>query len=61
MVIEDQKIIESKMNGKIYNASNFAITLRKKIFQEHFGMSINEVEDPLNNEFLKNIDINARV
>ncbi|KAF7797283.1 hypothetical protein EIP86_008478 [Pleurotus ostreatoroseus] len=38
LVVEDDDLIESKMDGQKYLASRFAATLRRRIFREHLGL-----------------------
>ncbi|CAG8605205.1 4974_t:CDS:10 [Funneliformis mosseae] len=38
IVVEDHKKVETRMNGKPYQASKFAYTLRSNIFKEHLGL-----------------------
>ena len=61
MMIEDQNFITSNMNKFSYRAGEFAHSLRTSIFQEHFGLDYNDVNDPLDDEFLKLISKNAKV
>lgn len=39
MLIEDSKKIASKMNGRNVGVGNFSHTLRKALYQEHFGLT----------------------
>ncbi|CAG8484855.1 12457_t:CDS:10, partial [Dentiscutata heterogama] len=60
-IIEDTQMVDSKMNGKLWKASNFAYTLRKKLFMEHIGLSDDKdhlVVDPICDSFYKNIWLN---
>ena len=61
MIVEDQHWVSSKMHGIDYLAGEFSHSLRTNIFQEHFGLSYNQVNDPLDEEFLKTIDENTKV
>ncbi|KAF8641650.1 hypothetical protein AX16_009876 [Volvariella volvacea WC 439] len=38
LVVEDQDMIESRMDGHRYMAARFAATLRRKLFKEHLGL-----------------------
>ncbi|PCH39070.1 phospholipase D/nuclease [Wolfiporia cocos MD-104 SS10] len=38
LVIEDDDLVESRMDGKPYMASRFAATLRRKLYREHLGL-----------------------
>jgi phospholipase D1/2 len=38
LVVEDDDVIESTMNGRPFRASRFATTLRRKLFREHLGL-----------------------
>jgi len=66
--INDQKKIESKLNGEAVLKGNFAFSMRKRIFDEFVGnegrMSSGgdcmDVEDPLSKEFIKNFEETAK-
>lgn len=60
MLIEDNNLIPSRMNGLFAKVSKFAQSLRVKLFMEHFGLSMEELQDPLNQEILAKIDNNAK-
>lgn len=47
MLVEDEHIVNIPMEGKPFKARKFAHDLRKSIFQEHFGLSDEEVLDPV--------------
>ena len=49
------------MNECPYKAGEFSHSLRTTIFMEHFGLSFEEVKDPLSDQFLKTIAANAEV
>ncbi|KAI7896962.1 uncharacterized protein EV154DRAFT_490014 [Mucor mucedo] len=38
LLVEDQETIPSQMNGKFYEASRFAATLRRNLWKEHLGL-----------------------
>ncbi|KAG0171892.1 hypothetical protein DFQ28_003801 [Apophysomyces sp. BC1034] len=38
LLVEDQDLIPSKMDGRYYEASRFAATLRRQLWKEHLGM-----------------------
>ncbi|KAI9060697.1 phospholipase D/nuclease [Trametes sanguinea] len=38
LVVEDQDMIESSMNGEPYQVARFAATLRRKLYREHLGL-----------------------
>lgn len=61
MFIEDNTLKKIKMGGKNVEVSEFGYTLRVNLFQEHFGLSEDEVSDPLDASFLKKIDENTKV
>ena len=50
VIIEEEKKIKSIMDNKEYNASEYAITLRKHLMAEHFGIKKDDklLNDPLN-------------
>ncbi|KAF0441996.1 phospholipase D/nuclease [Gigaspora margarita] len=61
VIIEDTQLVDSKMNGKLWKAGNFAYTLRKKLFMEHIGLSDDKehlVVDPICDSFYKNLWLN---
>ncbi|EXX61011.1 phospholipase D [Rhizophagus irregularis DAOM 197198w] len=43
IVIKDNKKVDARMNGKPYQASKFAYTLRSSLFKEHLGLL--EIQD----------------
>lgn len=48
VVVEDSKVVRSKMAGKPFEAKYFAHTLRKNVFKTIFGFTKDaEVLDPL--------------
>ena len=63
VVIEEEKTIESKMDGKEYLASNYALSLRKHLMAEHLGLKIDDklLDDPLNIELWTNLKSRATV
>jgi phospholipase D1/2 len=61
MLVEDQNMLSSKMDGSPYKAGEFSHSLRTNIFQEHFGLSYDEVKDPLSDKFLETILKNTEV
>ena len=50
VIIEEDKKIQSIMDNKEYNASEYALTLRKHLMAEHLGLKIDDkiLNDPLN-------------
>ena len=38
MVVEDEDLIETTMNGERYMASRFASSLRRQLYKEHLGL-----------------------
>ncbi|ORY93035.1 hypothetical protein BCR43DRAFT_496218 [Syncephalastrum racemosum] len=53
MVVEDQDMIPSRMNGKDYEAARFAATLRRELWKEHLGLLKEENPlDEVNNAML---------
>lgn len=65
MVIEDKDLVNITMDGQFFKASKFAHTLRLNIFMEHFGLSEEELMDPLNekvgNKMRKNASENTHI
>ena len=51
MIIEDEDLIPSKMNEEEWKAGNFAYNLRVSLFKEHFGMTDQELQDPICDRF----------
>lgn len=49
------------MNGKKYDSGKFAHTLRIALFQEHFGLTREELIDPLDEKLYDKIKSNASV
>ncbi|KAF9810816.1 hypothetical protein IEO21_06796 [Rhodonia placenta] len=51
LVIEDDDMVESTMDGRPFMASRFATTLRRKLFREHLGlippMRVEEPHEPV--------------
>jgi hypothetical protein len=45
-----------KMNDKLFYGGEFAHSLRCNLYMEHFDMTFEEVQDPLNKKLLKNIN-----
>ena len=54
-MVEDPKKVPGIIGGKDTMISPFASSLRKSLFQEHFGMTKEEVKDPIDPAFLKSI------
>ena len=63
VIIEEDKKIESIMDGKKYMASNYAITLRKHLMAEHLGLKIDDkiLNDPLCPELWEDLRMKALV
>jgi phospholipase D1/2 len=61
MVIEDEKMVTSRMDGEFYLASRFAFSLRKALYMEHFGLTEPEVLDPLSPDMNLEITRQAKV
>ena len=63
VIIEEEKKIESIMDGKKYVASHYALSLRKHLMAEHLGLKIDDkiLDDPLNNELWMNMISKAQV
>lgn len=47
MLTKDKNKVQSLMAGQIYFTSKFAHTLRTSLYQEHFDMTYQQVQDPL--------------
>ena len=63
VIIEENKKIESIMDGKKYEASNYALTLRKHLMAEHLGLKTDDkiLDDPLNPQLWSNLINKAKV
>ena len=63
VIIEEDKKIESIMDGKKYEASNYALTLRKHLMAEHLGLKTDDkiLDDPLNPELWSHLLTKAKV
>ena len=63
VIIDEQKKIESIMDGKKYLASNYAKSLRKQLMSEHMGLSLDDpiLDDPLNDELWTKMKSTAKV
>ena len=50
VIIEEDKKVESTMDGKKFTAANYALTLRKHLMAEHLGLKDDDklIVDPLN-------------
>ena len=55
VIIKESKKLKSKMDGKDYDAANFAHSFRVNLFAEHLGVDPKNpiLSDPLSDEFLK--------
>jgi len=38
LVVEDEEVLQTTMNGRPYAASKFAATLRRRLYREHLGL-----------------------
>lgn len=61
VVIEDQSKVSSRLGGADVKVSEIAFNLRSDCFSRIFGMTKEEVRDPLDEKFLLNVDKNTRV
>jgi len=63
LIIEEQKKIDSIMDGKNYMASNYAKSLRKHLMAEHLGKNVDDkiLDDPLNEDLWTYIHTQAKV
>ena len=55
VLINESKKLKTKMDGKDYDAANFAYSFRVNLLAEHLGLDPKDsiLSDPLNDEFLK--------
>lgn len=52
VVIEDRDMVDSYMNGRPYQASRFAASLRRQLFRKHLGLLPHQEPDrPTGNSF----------
>ncbi|KRW98761.1 Phox homologous domain [Pseudocohnilembus persalinus] len=56
MLVHDQQVVDIPMAGKPFKGSQFAHTLRVNIFKEHFGLSEEELIDPICDKLDKKIN-----
>ena len=67
VIVEDNKKTESIMDGKAYEASNYALSLRKQLMAEHFGLKIDDeiLNDPLSDNLWSSLrskaEVNSRI
>jgi phospholipase D1/2 len=48
LVIEDEEYLKSEMNGESFNAGKFAISLRRRLWKEHLGITSDSlIKDPI--------------
>lgn len=52
LIVEDKDTIPSQMNGKYYEASRFAATLRRNLWKEHLGLLPHTEPDQVTNDML---------
>ncbi|KAI8393433.1 uncharacterized protein BYT42DRAFT_551022 [Radiomyces spectabilis] len=52
MIVEDQDMIASQMNGEPYPAARFAATLRRQLWKEHLGLLPDQPLDIVDNAML---------
>ena len=56
MVVEDNKKMESLLNGQKVQVSETACTFRRRLLAEHLGMKEEEVIDPITEEFTEKMN-----
>ena len=63
VIIEEDKKIKSIMDNKVYNGSEYAITLRKSLMSEHLGIKIEDklLNDPLSSALWNHMRSKASV
>ncbi|KAI9493053.1 hypothetical protein BDB00DRAFT_825220 [Zychaea mexicana] len=52
LLVEDQETIPSRMNGRYYEASKFAATLRRQLWREHLGLLPSQALDQVSDAML---------
>nr|CAB3461725.1 unnamed protein product [Digitaria exilis] len=58
VVIEDKEVVNSKMDGRPWEAGKFSLSLRLSLWAEHLGLHLGEVShimDPIDDSTFKNI------
>ncbi|KAL4487944.1 hypothetical protein ABPG72_022804 [Tetrahymena utriculariae] len=60
MIVEDTKKVSCRLNGKYVMLNQFAHTFRMSLYQEHFGLTEQQAEDPLNSQLLSLISERAK-
>ncbi|KAL5996232.1 hypothetical protein ACLOJK_026306 [Asimina triloba] len=58
VVIEDKDFIDSSMNGRLWKAGKFAVSLRQSLWSEHLGLhpgEVNRIVDPVCDATFKDI------
>ncbi|KAL4469400.1 hypothetical protein ABPG74_004653 [Tetrahymena malaccensis] len=60
MIVEDTKKVSCRLNGKHVMLNQFAHTFRMSLYQEHFGLTEQQAEDPLNPQLLSLISERAK-
>ena len=61
IVIEDTHREETLMDKKVHYAAKFAMDLRLEIWKELFGFEVNEMIDPCDDGFWKELKERAKV
>ena len=67
VIVEDNKKTESIMDGKTYEASNYALSLRKQLMAEHLGLKFDDeiLNDPLGDKLWSSLrskaEVNSRI
>ena len=63
VIVEEEKKIQSIMDGKEFTAANYALTLRKHLMAEHFGLQNDDkmLDDPLNPDLWSTMRSRANV
>ncbi|KAI8373627.1 hypothetical protein EDC96DRAFT_458022 [Choanephora cucurbitarum] len=52
LIVEDQDFVPSQMNGRYYEASRFAASLRRSLWKEHLGLIAPSPPDEVTNNML---------
>jgi len=60
-VVEDEKKITVTIGGDIMKVGALMHSLRKNLYSEHSGLSIEEVADPLDENLIAKMDERAKV
>ncbi len=58
--IVDNKSVNTRMNGRVFKARQFAHRMRLQLYQELFDLPLEDLVDPLDRDLLAKIDRQVR-